>query len=177
MHKLSILVLVLSTTACGKSDKDAQAFGKAIEEAAQKATAPAKLAFKKIGALGIEAEMPDDAKVDDNSASSGYPSATIWAAPTTFVSGAGDMSDLKPTIEETKARMQKEEKSLAPTKEEKTADGWVIEMTGKSMMGDAMIAVSVRRTIDGKPFDCGSNVSSKDEAARVTKLCQSIRKG
>lgn len=172
-----LFVSLLSFAACSKSSNDASALGKAIEGAAAEMSKPVKLEFKKIGKLGLEAEVPSDANVDDNSAGAGYPSATIWASPTTFISGGGEMSDVKPTIEETQARLVKEEKSLVPSKADKTADGWVIEMTGKGMMGDALIAVSVRRTIDGKPFDCGSNVGTPAEAAKVTKLCQSIRKG
>jgi len=131
--------------------------------------------FKKLGALGLEAEVPDGANVDDTTKGAGYPSATIYASPTFFVSGGGEMSDVKPTIDDTKARLLKEEKSLKPVREDKTADGWVLEMAGKNMMGDAITALSVRRTIDGKPFDCGSNVRSKDEVARLEKMCQSLR--
>jgi len=168
---VSSLVLATSLVACGKSDKADGGGGggaKPVE---------AKLEFKKLGDLGLEAELPADAKVDDNSKSVGYASATIWASPTTFIDGAGEMSDLKESMEDTKAKMIKDEKSLTPGREEKTADGWIIEMTGKSITGSEMTAVHVRRTIDGKPFDCHSNVRGKDEAAKLVKLCQSIRKG
>src|SRR6185437_12829372 len=117
------------------------------------------------GGLALEAELAADSNVDDTSKGAGYPSVTIYASPTTFVSGPGEMSDVKPTIEETKARLLKDEKTLKPTREDKTADGWIIEMTGESM-GSPIIAVSVRRTLDGKPYDCGSNVRNK---AEITK--------
>ena len=84
------------------------------------------------------------------------------------------MSDLKPTLDATKAQLVKQEKSLKPGREDKTADGWIIEMTGESM-GSPTIAVSVRRTINDKPWDCGSNVNNKDEVARLEKLCASLR--
>ncbi|HEV7554316.1 MAG TPA: hypothetical protein VGO00_02610, partial [Kofleriaceae bacterium] len=71
------------------------------------------------------------------------------------------------------AQLVKDEKSLQPKRADKTADGWIIEMTGTSM-GDPITSVSVRRTIDGKPFDCHSNVKP-DEVAKLEKVCQSIR--
>lgn len=170
--KMSVF-LVLALAACSSKKSDGPgADNKPVE--GDPAAAPAKVAFQKLGTLGLEAEVPDGANIDDTTKGAGYPSATIYASPTTFVNGAGDMSDLKPTAEETKARLVKEEKSLKPTREDKTPDGWIIEMTGESM-GSPTIAVSVRRTIGGKPWDCGSNVNSKAEATKLEKLCQSLR--
>jgi len=163
--------LTLATAACGKSDSSS---AKAKPAEGESAAAPAKLSFQKLGSMGLEAEVPEGANIDDTSKGAGYPSVTIYASPTTFVSGAGDMSDLKPSLEETKARLVKEEKSLKPGREDKTADGWIIEMKGKSMTGDEIVAVSVRRTLGGKPFDCSSNVK-QDEVAKLEKLCASLR--
>ncbi|MCX5742888.1 MAG: hypothetical protein NT062_10370 [Proteobacteria bacterium] len=174
MQAKSFLVsslLVVSLAACGKSSSSSSA---SDPTPSAKPVEAAKLEFKKVGGLGLEVEVSAEATIDDKSAGAGFPTATIWATPTTFVSGAGEMSDLKPTLEETTARLVKEEKSLQPSRSDKTADGWIIEMTGTSM-GDPMTAVSVRRTIGGKPFDCGSNVKDKAEAAAVVKLCQSLR--
>jgi hypothetical protein len=115
-----------------------------------------------------------DANVEDTSKGAGY--LTIFGAPTTFVSGAGEMSDLKPTLEETKTRVAKDAGKLKKVaKEEKTADGWILELEVEGLSGSALTAVSVRRTIDSKPWDCGSNVRSTDEVAAVRKLCQSLR--
>ena len=43
------------------------------------------------------------------------------------------------------------------------------------MSGGKLFAFSMRRTIDGKPFDCGTNSSSPEERAKAEKLCQSLR--
>jgi hypothetical protein len=172
MHKLAVVLILVA--ACGSKKKD----GGGDNSGGGGADKPveAKLVWKKVGGMGIEAEVPEDAKIDDNTAGAGHPMATIWASPTTFVSGEGD-SDLKPTLEEQKARLEKEpgNKFKKWLKEEKTADGWVLEVERESMTGDALTQVAVRRTINDKPFNCGSNVRGADEVAKVKKLCQSLR--
>lgn len=174
------LALLATTAACKKKqDGDAAAGDKSAAKATDTgaaAPAPAKLAWKKLGGLGLEAEVPADAEVTDNTAGAGFPSATIYASPTTFVSGAGDMSDLKATIEETKTELAKDPNKLDSwTKEEKTADGWILEGKRTSMMGEPLFAISIRRTIDGKPYDCGTNASSEAEREAAKKLCESLR--
>jgi hypothetical protein len=168
MNKLAV-VLILVAAACGSKKEGDATSGKGTEGAA-----PAKLVWKKVGALGLEAEVPEDANIDDNTKGAGYPTATIWSSPTTFVSGAGDMSDLKPTIEETKTRLGKDNKDAKFTKEEKTADGWVLQYDAKSITGDPLSGISVRRTIGDKQWDCGTNAKA-DELPKVLKLCQSLR--
>ena len=170
-----LFVAVCTLSACNKKEgsQGAASGGKSAEPAA---AAPAKLTWKKLGALGLEAEVPEHADVDDTSSGAGFPSATIYASPTTFVSGTGDLSDVKPTLEETKARLEKDPNKLTGwTKEEKTEDGWLLEGTRQSMMGDTLYAISVRRTIDGKPYDCGTNASSEAEREKAKAICQSLR--
>lgn len=173
MHTIIVTSLFLGltvTSACSKKEDPAGA------ASSDKAAAPAKLTWKKLGALGLEAEVPEAANVDDTTAGAGFPSATIYATPTTFVSGTGDLSDLKPTIEETKAELEKDPNKLTGwTKEEKTEDGWLLEGTRQSMMGDTLYAISVRRTIDGEPYDCGTNARTEAERERAKALCQSLR--
>jgi hypothetical protein len=94
------------------------------------------------------------------------------------VSGGGDMSDLKPTIEATKAQLGKDPNKLKTfTREEKTADGWILELTRDAMVepGKELYGVSVRRTLGGAPWDCGTNAASRDEQAKAEKLCLSLR--
>src|SRR5687768_4495174 len=124
MHKLAVVLVLVA--ACGSKKKEGEGGGGGGGETKP---AEAKLEFKKLGGLPLEAEVPSDANIDDTSKGAGYPSVTIYASPTTFVSGGGEMSDLKPTLEETKARMEKEpgNKFKKWGKEEKTADGWVLE--------------------------------------------------
>lgn len=178
------IALALTCFSCKKKeatagDKPAAGDKAAGDKAADdKAAAAAKLAFKKLGSLPLEAEVPDDANIDDTSKGAGYPSVSIYASPTTFVSGTGDMSDVKPTIEDTKAQLGKDPNKLkAFTKEDKIGDGWVLELTRESMIepGKELYGVSVRRTIGGAAWDCGTNGSSKDEQAKAEKLCLSLR--
>ena len=62
-----------------------------------------------------------------------------------------------------------------------TARTWDIvareELTRESMVepGKELFGVSVRRTLGGAPWDCGTNASSKDELAKAEKLCLSLR--
>jgi len=191
MRLTGIVFMIIAASfasACKKSEDKAASTGSDEAVAAKPTDQAAKLSYKKLGSLGLEAELPDGADIQDTTKGAGYPSATIYAAtlPTTFLSGPGEMSDVKPTLEDSKARFVKDalmnldsdkrdaaEAHLKPTREEKTADGWILEMSGAEM-GDT-IAVSVRRTFDGKPWDCGSRVKSKDEVAQLEKFCKSVR--
>jgi hypothetical protein len=176
-----VLALALAALGCNKKpagDKAAPGDKPAAGAMAADKPAAAALAFKKLGSLPLEAEVPADANIDDTSKGAGYPSVSIYASPTTFVSGAGDMSDLKPTIEATKAQLGKDPNKLkAFTREEKTADGWILELTREAMVepGKELFGVSVRRTLGGAPWDCGTNAASKDEQAKAEKLCLSLR--
>jgi len=161
--------------ACHKKDEPTGASPSASPT--EPGAAPAKLAYQKLGSLPLEAEIPSDANVDDSTKSAGFPSVTVYAQPTTFIFGPGDMSDVKPTIEETKDRVAKEVDAFKGfTREDKTADGWILEGAGESMIDKKpLYTVSVRRTIAGVPYDCGTNADTKDEIARAEKLCQSLR--
>lgn len=161
-------------TACKKKEGDAGNAG-ATGGATQPAVPPAKLTWKKLGSMPLEAEIPEGAEVTDNTAGAGFASATIYASPTTFVSGEG--GGVKPTIEEAKAALEKDpgNKHKAWTKEEKTADGWILENTRESMTGGELLGISVRRTIEGKAYDCGTNSRSADEREKAKKLCLSLR--
>ena len=175
------LVVALSlaiVSACKKKEGDASGGAATGDKTAEPAAAPAKLKYQKLGSLPLEAEVPEGANIDDTSKGAGFPSVTIYADPTTFVSGAGDMSDLKPTIEDTKTRLGKDPNKLKTfTREEKTADGWILELTREAMIepGKELYGVSVRKTINGAPFDCGTNGKSKEEQQKAEKLCMSLR--
>ncbi len=175
------LSLTLITTACKKKEADgggataAKTADKAVDKVA---AAAAKLEWKKLGALGVEAELPADATVDDNTANAGFPAATIWATPTTFVTGGGEMSPMKADLDGAKAEIQKDPNPFkAFTKEDKTDAGWHLEYELESMGDKAKIyGVSIRATIDGKPFDCGSNTRDAAERDNVIRICKSLRK-
>ena len=168
--KALLLLPLCFVVACKKSEGDTGS--------PKPTEAPAKLSYHKLGDLPLEAEVADDATITDNTKGAGFPSATIYASPTTFVTGAGEMSDLKPSIDDTKKELAKDPNKLkAYTREEKTADGWILEMTREAMVepGKELLGVEVRRTINNQPWDCGTNADTKEEIARVVKLCQSLR--
>ena len=172
---LCVSLALFAIPACGKKKEGADDKGATADKPVE--GAPAKLSFKKLGSLPVEAEVPDDANIEDSTKSAGFPSVTVYASPTTFIFGAGDMSDVKPTIEETKKRAAKDVNGFKSwTREEKTADGWILEGEGSSMVDNKpLYAVSVRRTINNAPYDCGTNADSKDAMAKAEKLCQSLR--
>lgn len=175
----TLLVLALAASLFGCKKKDAATGDPAANKAAgDKAAAPAALTFKKLGSLPLEAEVPADANIDDSTKGAGFPSVTIYASPTTFVFGEGDMSDLKPTLEETKAQLAKDPNKLKSfTREEQIADGWILELTRGALAepGRELFGVSVRRKLAGTAWDCGTNGASKEEQARARALCLSLR--
>lgn len=177
MTRMSVVMaMAIALVGCKKSAEKAPAGDKEKPGAAAEAAKP--LAFKKLGSLPLEAEVPADADINDTTQGAGFPSVTIYASPTTFVFGGGDMSDLKPTIEDTKTKLGKDPNKLKTfTKEEKTADGWILELSRESMAepGKELFGISVRRTIDGKPYDCTTNAQTADQRAKAERLCVSLR--
>jgi hypothetical protein len=177
MTNLKILALCTLAIGCKGGDHAPAAADKTT--GAEPAAPPAaKLAYKPLGALGLEAEVPDDANVDDNTKSAGFPSVTIWAQPTTFVNGAGADSMEPQTFDAAKQEVQKDPNPFQKfTKQEATSDGWKLEYELQSGIDKATIyGYKVRFKVDGKPFDCGSNGRSTAERDAVVKICSSIRK-
>lgn len=178
-----VMAIAIALVGCKKSAENAaapagdKAKPSAGAAAGAEAAKPA-LAFKKLGSLPLEAEVPTDANIDDTTQGAGFPSVTIYASPTTFVLGGGETSDLKASIEDTKTQLGKDPNKLKTfTKEEKTADGWILELSREAMVepGKELFGVSVRRTIDGKPYDCTTNAQTADERAKAERLCLSLR--
>lgn len=172
---------LVSTTACGKkSDGDKAKPTEGGGKAGGGGAPAVKMEYKKVGNLGIEMEVPSDANIDDNSAGAGAPSATIWATPTTFVSGDSgpdDLDSVSDTFEDAKAAAQKDAgKFGAFTKEEKTEGGWHLEWDADSITGSKVFGISIHTTIDGKPWECGTNAGSKEEREKVVQMCKSLRK-
>lgn len=166
------LALTVAITGCKKSSSKAEA----PPPTAKSAPVADTLGWQKLPSLGLQAEVPSSAKIDDGTANAGFPVVTIYASPTVAVTGAGDMSDLKPTLDETKTQLAKDPNKLKSwTREDKTADGWILEAARESMSGGALIGVSVRRTLGDKPYDCGTNAATRDEADRAIKMCQSLK--
>ena len=173
---LFALSLGLALTACKGGDKAGTTDPAA--KGADPAAAPAKLVYKALGGLGLEAQVPEDANIEDSTKSAGFPSVSIYAQPTTFVNGAGEDSMSPQTFEAAKKEVQKDANPFKRfTKEETTADGWKLEYELESMIDKAPIyGYKVRFKVDGKPFECGSNGRSTAERDAIVKLCTSIRK-
>ena len=172
MSRAVAVALALLAAACG--NKDAPPSG---DKPAPPLT-PLKLVYKKLGTLPLEAEMPASARIDDTSQSAGFPTATIYTSPTIFVAGAGDLSDVRATLDATKVELARDPNQLkAITREQTTDDGWILELTRASLSepGKELYSVSVRRTIDGAAWDCGSTAGSPDERGDAEGLCLSLR--
>ncbi len=60
-------------------------------------------------------------------------------------------------------------------KEEKLADGWNIQFVNRGDMGDNHF-VWIRRTIDGKQYQCETTASSAEQALAAEKACLSLTK-
>lgn len=171
MKKLiAVTGMLMLVAACGGKGEDAPAEGAAPEAAAAKAAAPAE--YKTITEMGIQIEVPGDATID---AAAGPPAnATINAgACTVMLMAVTDMSDSFDSLVKSadKGVGNKAEKWV---KKEKTADGFHLEFQGKSMMGDPITDVTVRRTVGGKQIDC-TRAGSAEEVACVAKWCATIK--
>jgi hypothetical protein len=180
---LSIVLVLAAGAACKKSDSTADKANPATKAAEAPAAPAAAPVWKKIPSMGIEVQVAPDADVQDNTASAGFPSSTIYSTgtPTTFIFGAKDLSDsmtLSKDFDSTKARVQKEMNGFKSfTKEEKTADGFILLYTGASM-GDpnaSLYGVTIRSQAAGLTLDCQTNASSEAEREQTIKLCKSIR--
>lgn len=173
----SSFLSILSLAACNSKKPDGSAAAATAAKAAEPAAPAAKLAYQKLGTLPLEASVPADTKIDDDTKSAGFPAVTIWMTPTTFVWGAGDMSTVQPTMEKSEDAAVKEVVGTFKgwTRTEKTADGWILQGTGTSLSNDPVYPVLVRRTIGGQPYDCKTNAGSTDEVATVIATCQSLR--
>jgi hypothetical protein len=177
----SVLLLGLAVAGChgGSDDKSGATSGaKAVDDQGATAPAPAKFVTKPLGSLGLQASVPEDATIDDNSKTAGFPSITIASTPMTFVSGAGEDSLSAQTFDAAKQEVQKDPNPFKRfTKSEVTADGWKLEYELESMMDKTPVyGFKVHFKVDGKPFECGSNGGSTAERDTVIKICTSIQK-
>jgi hypothetical protein len=61
------------------------------------------------------------------------------------------------------------------TKQDKTADGWHAEWNNKGGMGNENYFLDIRRTINGKPFDCTTTVANADQRTAAAAACATLR--
>jgi hypothetical protein len=188
--RTSLLLAALTLTAgaaCKKKEEGgaSSSGGTAAKTADKPPAAPVALTWKKIASMGIEVEVAADADVQDNTASSGFPSSTIYSTdgtPTTFIFGAkGDLAEsmaLSKDFDATKARVQKEMNGFKSfTKEDKAGEGFELLYTGASMMDPAksLYGVTIRSSAAGLTLDCSTNAESEAEREKTIRLCKSIR--
>jgi len=170
MRSIMLVITVSLALGCGEKQEKSGAAKETKDKPA------AKSEWKSLGSLGLEASVPGSTEIDDKTKSAGFPTATIWASPTTFVTGKNDMF-WPADVAKAKAEIQKDpNKFQAFSKEESKDGGFHLEYTLESMMDKKPIyGVKLRRTIGGKVYDCGSNSSSEAERAKVIALCGSLR--
>lgn len=125
--------------------------------------------------LGAKIEMPAGAKAEDTSADApNYSVAPEDFSYTVMVSTVTEAypSTYEAAVDEVK-KMTNGFKAF--TKNEKTADGWVFEFEGESMMDKSpLYGATVRKTIGGKAIECTRNESSKAARDAVMKACLSL---
>lgn len=179
--KLSLVLALAFTAACKKGDDKGGGGGGGAAKPADK---PVELAWKKIASIGIEVQVAPDADVQDNTASSGFPSSTIYSTgtPTTFIFGAKNLDEsiaIAKDIDATKARMEKEHKDgFKVTKEDKGADGvFELRATSQDMFekDKLLYSIVIRSKVGDMFLDCQTNASSEAEIEATAKLCKSIR--
>jgi len=171
------LTLSLALFACSKSDDKDKGKTKAGKTASGKtATSSAKLKAAKIASMSVAIDVPEGTKVSDDSKRAHFPSATIFASPTIFVTGKNDMF-WKKDLAAQKADIQKSpgNKFKKFTKETPAKDGFHLEYELTSMTGKPLYSFRIRRTIGGKQYDCHTNTSSPEERAKGIKMCMSLR--
>jgi hypothetical protein len=180
--RISLALALALTAACGKKSDD-KSGGAAAKGTDKPAAAPV---WKKVASMGIEVQVAPDADVQDNSASSGFPSSTIYSTdgtPTMFIFGAKDPADslaISKDYDSTKGRVQKEMNGFKSfTKDEKGADGVGFELryTGADMMEKekTLYGITIRSKVGELVLDCSTNASSEAEIEQAAKLCKSIR--
>lgn len=178
MKNLIAAVTVVSLFGFVGCDESKPAGGAAKSEAAPagaKAEAKPEAAekFQKIENLGLKFAHAEEVSVTDMSMG-GAPSymVTDLMSGLVFTVGVVEKDDPK-SLEDAK----KDAEMYSPkfTKEVKTADGWNLQFENEGGMGKNYF-VQVRRTIEGKQYDCSTTASSPDQASKAEKACATLIK-
>jgi len=135
---------------------------------------PAALAFKKLDKLGLEIEVPADAEVSDSAGDA--PGANVSSGDMTIM--IATVTDVYPSdFAAAKKGIEGDpNKFKAFSKEAQTEGGWHLEYELTSMDGAPLYGVEVRKTIDGKGYQCGRNDRNVAVRDAVAKACLSLKK-
>lgn len=145
---------------------------KAVEAPKPAAAAPSWVVLEKLNA---KIEMPAGSKAEDSSAdATNYSVAPEDYSYTVMVNTVTDAypSTYEGAVDEVK-KMTNGFKAF--TKNEKTADGWVFEFEGESMMDKSpLYGAVVRKKVGATVIECSRNESSKAARDAVMKACLSL---
>lgn len=183
--KLTITVVSLSLAlfACSKKEED-KGKGKTKSGKTKSGTtktgetkSEAKMTAKTIASMKLTIDVPADANVDDNTKRAHFPSATIYASPTIFVTGQNEMfwkKDLaaqKKDIEKSPGNKFKKFTKETPGKD----GGFHLEYELISMDDKPLYSFHIRRKIGDKLVDCHTNTSSEAARKKGIKMCMTLR--
>ena len=179
---LLIAALSVSFGACGGDTKKADAKdGKVAEKAPagdkkiEEAPKPAAVAAMKLPPLPLEMDLPSDAKVMDGSQDA--PNATVSTS-----TGSINVSTVTEAYPKDFAAAKKSiegdpNKFKAFTKQEEIEGGWHLEFELASMSDQApLYGVQIRKTIDGKQYNCARNDRDVANRDAIAKTCLTLRK-
>ncbi len=179
MKRLLTLSLILSTAVACSKDEDKKS-GEASGTTASKAAPaePAKLEYKPLAWMGLQAEVPAGAEISDTSADAPNASISIYSADgqsgcTAMISTVtAAYGSFESSVKEADEGVGN--KAETWVKKEQTADGFHLEFTGKSLMGDPITDITIRRKIGDKEVQC-SRAGSAEEVACVAPICASLK--
>ena len=177
--KNTLLLACLTLVACKKDAPVEVKAPEAVKEVVKAAEAakPAAGAWVNLDKMGVKIQMPAGSKAEDTSADApNYSVAPEDYSYTVMVSTvtAAYTEKYESAVEEVKKSTNG---FKAFSKNEKTADGWVLEFEGESMMDKApLYGVMIRKKVGDKGIECGRNEPTKEARDAVAKACLSISK-
>lgn len=170
----------LLLSACGKKTESGPGAGSAAPAAGggddkPVAKAAAATGDKKLAKVGITAQLPADAIIDEQKVDSGGMSATIsyGEMPNFFISTVDETSD-------NYDRTLKTSEAKAFKVQEKAADNstWKLAYTFADLIEPTKMSygVAVRSKVGSKLYDCGSRgLSNEAQANELLKICTTLK--
>jgi len=156
-------------TACPSSEEKGATTEKAGDTAKPAAAEKAAAAGLKLDGLELTIDLPAD-------------SSQMNMLGNIMITGGGtvvSVAEVKAegmdpkTFEEAK-EAKGDYSPTSVTKEEKTADGWLITFVNKGGAGENYFVWS-RRTINGKSYKCETTANSQEQADKAVAACASLK--